>query len=122
MGFGQAVASGLRQYARFSGRASRSEFWWFALFVLIVAGLAGIIDVLAGTAFVYPVAVIALFLPFLAVAVRRLHDTGRSGWYYLLLFIPLVGLIVYVRWAQQGERADNAYGPPTTAARPLAGY
>lgn len=113
MGFGQAVASGLRQYARFAGRAARPEFWYFLLFVVIVAAVGFTIDIAAGTSFVYPVVVIAVFLPFLSVAVRRLHDTGRSGWYYLLLLIPLVGLILYVWWAQKGEPGPNRYGPPT---------
>lgn len=112
MGFGQAVARGLRQYARFGGRAARPEFWYFLLFVVIVAAIGIAIDIAAGTSFVYPLAVLAVFLPFLSVAVRRLHDTGRSGWYYLLLLIPLVGIIVYVRWAQQGESGENRFGPP----------
>lgn len=80
MGFAEAVKSGLSQYAGFSGRARRSEYWWFQLFFLLVLAVAAGVDAAVGTeAVLFAVAFLALMLPTLAVSVRRLHDTGRSG-------------------------------------------
>jgi len=92
MDFVSAIKSCLGQYAMFSGRAPRSEFWWFCLFqfiVLVVAGFLG--DV------VYIVAALALMLPALAVGARRLHDIGRSGWWQLLSLTG-IGLLVLLYW------------------------
>ncbi len=95
MGFGEAVRSGFAKYATFSGRASRSEYWWWWLFSVLVVGAAVVLIVLGrssdGTSAIgavgwvlYVVAVIGLIVPSLAVLVRRLHDTGRSGWWYFI--------------------------------------
>ncbi|MEO0008252.1 MAG: hypothetical protein RJA20_2448, partial [Bacteroidota bacterium] len=84
----------LRQYADFEGRARRKEFWMFALFNIIFAVSALVLDSLLGTgAILYFVYVLGMVVPGLAVAVRRLHDVGKSGWMYLIAFIPLVGAI-----------------------------
>ncbi|MCA1653516.1 MAG: DUF805 domain-containing protein [Sphingomicrobium sp.] len=80
----------LRKYADFSGRAPRAEFWWFYLFYLIGYIIIGIIDSLIGTRIPTLLYVVAMFLPYLGVGVRRLHDTGRSGWWVLLPLIPAV--------------------------------
>ena len=87
--FFEAVRACLVKYADFDGRASRPEFWWFALFVLLVASaLAYLSEVLSGFF------LIIILLPLLAAGARRLHDTGRSGWWLLFLLAPVGGLVV----------------------------
>lgn len=125
MSFMDAVRSVLSKYATFSGRARRSEYWWFVLFYLIVAVVATAIDSAAGlpqTAGNGPVTMLvalALLLPSLAVTARRLHDTGRSGWWMLLSLIPFGGLVVLI-FAVQDSRGPNAWGqsPKALAAQP----
>jgi len=118
MTFQDAVRICLTQkYADFSGRARRSEFWFFVLFSAIVRAVANVLDAILhiGNARtggpVATVAALALLIPSLAVAVRRLHDTGRSGWWVLLGLIPLVGIIILIVWWAQDSYADNKYGP-----------
>lgn len=113
MTFQDAVRTCLQNYVTFAGRARRSEFWFFILFNLLVQIVAGILDAfLGGTGFVGAVASLALFLPGLAVSVRRLHDTGRSGWWILICLIPLVGMILLIVWyATRGENGPNRFGP-----------
>ena len=105
MNFMQAIQSCLSQYATFSGRASRFEFWWFFLFqilALIVSGMLG--DV------AYSILALLLLLPALAVGTRRLHDVGRSGWWQLLT-ITGIGYLVLLYWFVQPSQAEaNGYG------------
>lgn len=109
-------------FANFEGRARRTEYWMFALFnCLIVFGfaiLAGVFAAMeiASLAFVfmgcYIVYVLLALIPSLAVTVRRLHDTGKSGWMLLIAFVPLIGTIwLLVLYATEGEQGDNQYGP-----------
>ena len=92
-------------YAQFEGRASRSEYWWFYLFT-VLAGLAA--DALGDT--VGNIASLALFLPSLALAARRLHDTGRSGWWFLLIF-TVIGIPLLIYWLVKASDAGaNKYG------------
>ena len=112
MGFADAVKSVFNQYAGFSGRARRSEYWWFTLFTMLASVVASIVDAVVG----FPVGTIALLLaillPSLAVSVRRLHDTGRSGWWLLIGLIPLVGFIILiVFYVQDSQPGTNAHGP-----------
>ncbi|ART47274.1 DUF805 domain-containing protein [Acidovorax carolinensis] len=110
MNFVQAIKSCLGQYATFSGRASRSEYWWFFLFqvlVMLVASMFG--DV------VYGLASLALLLPALAVGTRRLHDIGRTGWWQLLLLTGIGFLVLLYWWVQPSEGAGNIYGEPPAA-------
>jgi uncharacterized membrane protein YhaH (DUF805 family) len=108
-----------KKYADFSGRARRKEFWMFFLFYFIFALVLSIIDGLLGWGFadgtfgiLYMLFVLAALLPYLAVTVRRLHDTGRSGWWYFIMLIPLVGPIwLIVLLATDGEPGENQYGP-----------
>jgi uncharacterized membrane protein YhaH (DUF805 family) len=109
----------LRKYATFSGRARRSEYWFFFLFyLLIVFGLA-LVDAMLGTpddgeglGLLSGLFVLAMLLPSLAVGVRRLHDIGRSGWWLLVSFVPLIGAIVLLVFAvRDSDPGDNAYGP-----------
>ena len=124
--FGEAVATCFRKYATFSGRARPSEFWWWVLFLVIlwavigaVAGAAGSIDEFgdldsnAGAAALLGVVSLGLILPNLAVAVRRLHDTGRSGWFLFLGLIPCIGgILLLVFYASAGDPGPNKFGPP----------
>ena len=93
------------------GRSSRSEFWWLHLFFVTVFLLASLVDVLVGT-FLNILFFFAFMWPSIAVSVRRLHDIGRSGWWYLICMVPIIGevfLIVY--WASPGDKGSNRYGP-----------
>ncbi len=88
-----------RQYADFIGTATRSEFWWFILFLFVIQALLGIVSHVIAAVFA-----LATLVPYFAVGTRRLRDTGRSPWWWLIGLIPLVGAIVLiVFWAQQGE-------------------
>ena len=108
----------IRQYADFSGRARRKEYWMFVLFNVIFAILALSLDVVLGTAMeasffgvFYGLYCLFVLLPALAVGVRRLHDTGRSGWWILISFIPVIGGIWYfVLMVLDGDPGENQYG------------
>jgi uncharacterized membrane protein YhaH (DUF805 family) len=117
MGFGDAIASGFSNYVNFSGRACRSEFWWWTLFVSLVMLGTIIIDGLSGVPVTYLIWLLATFLPSLAVQIRRLHDLDKSGWFWLFNLIPLVGPIILLVWfCTKGTDGPNSYGPD-----PLAG-
>jgi uncharacterized membrane protein YhaH (DUF805 family) len=113
----------LKKYAVFTGRARRREYWMFTLFNAlagaVVWGIAMVglwNDNYVGV-FPYMAYCLATFLPGLAVFVRRMHDTGRSGWWFLLMFIPLVGaIVVLVFLCTEGQPGDNKYGPDPKAA------
>ncbi|MBL1073326.1 DUF805 domain-containing protein [Nocardia sp. 2] len=121
MGFGEAIKSVLSQYANFNGRARRSELWWWVLgFFLvyfataILAGLLSAIHESLGIVgmLLYAVVLLGGLVPNLAVTVRRLHDTDKSGWFILLGFIPLVGgIILLVFYCMEGTPGPNQYGP-----------
>jgi len=109
----------LKKYAVFQGRASRSEFWFFALFNFIavillamLSGLTGTFNPEYGIGLFDGLYTLAVFVPNLAVSVRRLHDTGRAGWWLLLLLIPLLGaLALLVMFVLNSNPDDNEYGP-----------
>lgn len=112
MSFVDAVRSVLTQYAVFSGRSRRSEYWWYTLFAVVVSLVASQIDAAMGTQLISIVLALALLLPGLGVSIRRLHDTGRSGWWLLIGLVPIVGLIVLiVFYVQDSQPMANAYGP-----------
>ncbi len=109
----------LKKYAVFWGRARRKEYWYFALFNILIAIVLGIIDGVTGT-FSPEVGIgllgglysLAVLIPGFAVAVRRLHDTGKSGWWLLILLVPLVGPIVFLVFTvQDSQPGENQYGP-----------
>ena len=111
-----------KKYADFNGRASRSEYWWFQLFYIIVAFVAVIFDsmYIDNSQTMGPlelVTTLALLLPALAVTARRLHDVGRSGW-WMLIFITVIGMIPLLIWyISVGTRSKNKYGPPIKLKR-----
>ncbi|WP_046228230.1 DUF805 domain-containing protein [Paenibacillus dauci] len=102
----------LKNYVGFRGRASRSEFWIFGLISTIITIALLIIDGILGTErFIASLYHLAVTLPTLAVLIRRLHDTGRSAWWYLLVLIPIVGIIVLLIFcSQDGQYDENVYG------------
>ena len=117
-GFVDAVSTVLRRYVQFSGRARRPEYWWWVLFAFGGSLLLSIVDGIffgfseESIAVLAPLFSLATFLPSLAVGVRRLHDIGKSGWWLLLGFIPLIGTIILIIWfVRRGDAHDNAYGP-----------
>jgi uncharacterized membrane protein YhaH (DUF805 family) len=132
MSFTDAVRTCINRFAVFDGRATRSEFWWFYLFVVLVAmvgyvpililtiigassgdgAISGIFTILSVIFWIlWFVVVVALYIPFLAVGCRRLHDRGQSGWLQLLLLVPCGNIVLLVFWVLEGTPGDNAYGP-----------
>ena len=115
MNFGEAIASGFQNYVTFSGRASRSEYWYWVLFTVLGGVATGIVDrSLFDTSTISPLnAIFSLvcFLPTLAVGVRRLHDIDRTGWWWLLVF-TVIGSILLIVWdCLKGTAGPNRYGP-----------
>lgn len=103
--FGGAIKRGFQNYANFTGRATVAEYWYWILFEFLVM-LVGWIPIIGW------LAVLALILPTWAVTFRRLHDTGRSGWYILFNLIPLVGSILLIIWScESSQPSENKYGP-----------
>jgi uncharacterized membrane protein YhaH (DUF805 family) len=125
-----AIRTVFGKYAVFTGRAARSEFWYWVLFIVLVSIGLSIIDgtviaPMTGHETFAPEAGqplqllfnLATLLPTLAVSVRRLHDTDRSGWWLLLGLIPIIGNLILLWWyIQAGTPGDNEYGPPAIAA------
>ncbi|MEM8898682.1 MAG: DUF805 domain-containing protein [Bacteroidota bacterium] len=114
----------IRQYADFSGRARRKEYWMFRLFDLMIGVGAGVTDYLLDSKMylgiygtVYLLYRLVLFIPSLAVAVRRLHDVGKGGWFLLVVFIPVIGLIwLFILFVTEGEQKENVWGPDPKAS------
>jgi uncharacterized membrane protein YhaH (DUF805 family) len=120
MTFSQAISDGFSRYVTFSGRSSRSAYWWWYLFTVLVAAVAWLIDVILGTIYVIGgLASLALFLPTLAVTVRRFHDAGHSGWWVLTWIIPLIGLIVWLIFALTPSQPPNEWGEGPDAPAPV---
>lgn len=109
----------LKKYAVFRGRARRKEYWFFLLFGMILAIIAAILDNVLGIAIegqvygpIYYLLCLALFFPGLAVSVRRLHDVGKSGWFFFIALIPIVGAIwLLVLACRDSMPGENQYGP-----------
>ena len=132
LSFSEAIKTCFQKYAEFRGRASRPEFWWFVLlyYLVILVPIVPLIAVgsigrgdqpwdeadinVGGVVFgiVIGVAVLALIIPYLAAGTRRLHDTGKSGWWWLITFVPFGSIILIVFWAIDGDQGWNQYGPP----------
>lgn len=102
----------LNQYADFSGRARRTEYWMFALFNFIFSFVLGFVLAIIGLGFLSYIYSIAILIPSLAVCIRRLHDIGKSGWWYLIGFVPVVGIIVLLIWfCTDSQPGNNEWGP-----------
>ena len=114
-------------YANFNGRARRKEYWMFSLFFLLFAIAATIVIKLSSEVGETALKIAVIFVvvwylahivPSLAVTVRRLHDTGKSGWLYLLVLIPYIGgLIIFIFTVIDGDKGDNAYGPDPKSSK-----
>ncbi|MDZ7578552.1 MAG: DUF805 domain-containing protein [Candidatus Nanopelagicales bacterium] len=136
MGFGQAISTCLRKYVVFEGRARRSEFWFWVLFVVIVVAVAAIVDQALGLrlyqfdtvqgsqsysfassiGILSTIASLALLLPGISVSVRRLHDSNNSGWWWwlnLLNFLCGLGaiILVFAFYIRPSDVGENKYGP-----------
>lgn len=131
MTFQESIKTCLGKYATFSGRASRSEYWYFFLFQLIVLVAANLLDGMLGTrstfagqgsvyihsyGYIYSLCGLLLLLPSLAASVRRLHDRDKSGWWLLITLLPLIGGIIFLVWiVQKGTDGQNRFGPDPLA-------
>lgn len=112
MDFQTAITTCFRKYADFEGRALRSEFWWFFLFLVLLNLVLSFFSQTLAT-----IASLATLVPNIAVGARRLHDVGRSGWWQLIS-ITIVGLIPLIYWlAMEGEPETNRFGPPPAPVR-----
>ena len=113
MNFGEAIASGFSNYVNFSSRAARSEYWYWVLFNVLAQVVTEIIDnAVIGMSVTTAIFSLAVLLPGIAVAARRLHDVDRTGWWLLLAFVPVVGLIVLLIWfCTKGTDGPNRFGP-----------
>jgi uncharacterized membrane protein YhaH (DUF805 family) len=126
MGLSGAVRDALSRFADFNGRTSRAGYWWWVLFILLVQLATGIVDAVlvapllgfaafdtdAGQPLGF-VAALALLVPSLAAAARRLHDIGRTGWWILAPIIPILGALVLLWFlVQRGDEGPNRFGPP----------
>jgi uncharacterized membrane protein YhaH (DUF805 family) len=130
IGFIDAIKRGFAKYATFTGRASLGEYWWWVLFVglsYMVLGLLVNLTDGGGTqlGFFGVVALLgylATIIPSIAVAVRRLHDVGRSGWWFLITFIPFIGsLILFIFLVTSTTPTAAQYGPPYPPSAPASG-
>lgn len=109
----------LKKYATFSGRAQRSEYWYFLLFYFLISiglalvdGITGSFSVEAGIGLLSGIFTISMLIPSIAVVVRRLHDTNRSGWWLLIGLIPLIGgIVLLVFTVQDSQPGQNQFGP-----------
>jgi uncharacterized membrane protein YhaH (DUF805 family) len=111
MGFVDAVKTVLGKYVVFTGRAGQAEYWYFFLFNILAAIVFSIIGEILGVRLLAFVVNLALLLPGTGVAVRRMHDVDKSGWWLLLCLVPFIGLIIIVWLASQGTKGPNRYGP-----------
>lgn len=134
MDFQTAVKTCFSKYVTFSGRAARSEFWWFVLFVWVVQLVLTVVDsTVFGTVttteggfeastnmpILSGLFALATFLPTISVVVRRLHDKDRTGWWYWIALVPLVGMLLLLFWfVTEGTRGANTYGPDPLGDQP----
>lgn len=125
LNFQQAIVSDFKRYVDFNGRSARSEYWWWVLMIVVIDVAFSLLEMIAGgpTSSMYGVInginlliSLGLFLPGLAVAIRRLHDTNRSAW-WVLIALTGVGIIVLIVWyCMRGTIGENQYGPDPLGA------
>jgi uncharacterized membrane protein YhaH (DUF805 family) len=102
----------LKNYATFSGRARRKEFWMFALINFVIVVILSALDMALGIGLLSALYSLGVLVPSIAVGARRLHDTGRSGWWQLIGLIPFIGILVLIIfYVMDSNPGDNQYGP-----------
>ena len=104
MKFTESIQICLKKYAKFNGRATRSEFWWWVLFTFLFSACSQLLSQKLGSIFS-----LAVFLPSIAVTSRRLHDIGRSGWWQLIGLIPIIGWVIMIFWGVKESSMSNEY-------------
>lgn len=122
MNMTEAVRTVFNNYATFTGRAARPEYWWWVLFSVVVSLVLGLLDSLLfhsqmgrGVGILGGIFSLATLIPSLAVSVRRMHDVARSGWWLLIVLVPIIGALVLLYWfVQRGTVGPNDYGQDPT--------
>ena len=109
MKFVESIQTCYKKFFDFSGRASKSEFWWFQLYAIIIYSLMFVFQ--GDLVLVFSILVIANIIPVYAAAVRRLHDTDKSGWMVLISVIPIIGLFIIFLLIGDGSKGKNRFGP-----------
>lgn len=114
----------IRNYAVFGGRARRKEYWFFILFSAIASFILMMLDVILWDwQILHTIYALTLFIPSTAVAIRRLHDTNHSGWWYLLIFVPIIGwLVMLIFMVINGDPGKNRFGPDPKKSPPPGKY
>ena len=102
---------GVQKYAEFSGRDTRQQYWMFILFYVIFGMPVALLEQLLETSLLSQIYSLALLLPSIGISARRLHDTGRTGWWQLIGLVPVIGIIVLIVFLAQDSHPDNEYGP-----------
>lgn len=122
MNFQTSVRTCIEKYADFSGRAARSEMWWFFLACFIIGVILTLIEIsifsgwMADWGLLSSIFSLATLLPSIAVTVRRLHDIDRTGWWALLILVPIIGWLILIYFnVLKGTDGDNQYGPDPLA-------
>ena len=118
--FEEYYISVLKKYSVFTGRSRRKEYWMFVLFHFIICTIVSILSSIRGIGIIFYILLlvycIAVILPAIAVGIRRLHDTDRSGWWLLICLVPIIGAIILIVFTvQEGTKGDNQYGPDPKA-------
>ena len=109
MKFLESIKTCYRKFFDFSGRATKSEYWWFQLYAIIIYVMLFFFQ--GDLVFVFSILSIANTIPLWAAAVRRLHDTDKSGWFVLISFIPIIGLFIIYLLIVDGSKGKNRFGP-----------
>ena len=109
MGILEAITSFFTNYTNFHGRSRRSAFWWVEL-VSFIIGWIPVVNIIFG---------IAIIIPSIAIAVRRLHDIGKSGWWLLLILVPIAGIILIIWFIRDSQPGDNQWGPNPKGINPV---
>lgn len=116
MDFMTAVKFCFSNYFSIEGRAQRSQYWWFSLFTIIVYIVGAALDAITQLPIFYMIAALALLAPSICVAIRRLHDKDKSGWWLLVAFIPVLGsLYLLYLFVTRGTDGENRFGPDPLA-------
>ena len=110
VGFSEAISLGFKNYINFNGRATRAEYWWWVLFIVVTGVVLATIDSITGIGALQNIFNLATLIPGLALGARRLHDIGKSGWWQLLWFAIIVGWIIMIVWyCKPGNQLGNKY-------------